>query len=710
MSPTAPAPPTATHRNYNAATEPPPTVASFSPTSTLQSHTTHRSTILVHQKSPLLIATPPQITRALAYSHPFILPLNHLAGLLSWTTGDAWESFLLVACFWATVLYGDLVARWAGPVVFGVTLILTMYSRRYSPLSSTSWINQTRKRAGNDSSEGEAAAAKHKRKESDGMRHHKSLDEIVAALQLFTARCNILLDPFLRLTDFLSTQRTATSATTRPALTAFFLRVLMLLPVWWCLTLPPAPWRLLSTRRVVLALGTVALSWHSRPARVSRAILWRSRTVRRIVAIITGLSLSPQTLTPTSSTRKTPRQPNYPPKTAHEIATSLAARRSHTNGAIIPPNITSTPHDPKSSAAPPESICFTFTLYENQRRWLGIGWTSSMLAYERAAWTDEHLNPVAPKDKYKLPEVEGGVAKWRWAEDSAWEVDMGSEDEAETHRGDIHRKRSRGGSSASTSSKVSSAKSRADEDEARGWVFYDNKWLHGRRGVDGWGRYTRRRRWVRDAELVELDPAAAEHGGSDATPVPSPRSNTEKGKDGASHDPDLLSPSLAASMGGNEGDAGGGKGVDREGGRDGASPLPAAKPTPDASPAAEPSHRHRMSWFSPRRHLSRRSRSGSGESHASTTPSVASGGAAGAGGLRVSTSGTHATGVLAGDNEREGAAGEAAGAPTVSGRSSVGHRRNDSEDDGYVPLRFRGRQGAVESDWGVGEDLGMELG
>lgn len=32
------------------------------------------------------------------------------------------------------------------------------------------------------------------------------------------------------------------------------------------------------------------------------------------------------------------------------------------------------------------------------------------------------------------------------------------------------------------------------------------KWNDGRRGQDGWGRYTRRRKWYRDAELVEIPP------------------------------------------------------------------------------------------------------------------------------------------------------------------------------------------------------------
>ena len=32
------------------------------------------------------------------------------------------------------------------------------------------------------------------------------------------------------------------------------------------------------------------------------------------------------------------------------------------------------------------------------------------------------------------------------------------------------------------------------------------QWQNGRKGKDGWNRYTRRRKWCRDAELVEISP------------------------------------------------------------------------------------------------------------------------------------------------------------------------------------------------------------
>src|SRR5271167_4483102 len=45
------------------------------------------------------------------------------------------------------------------------------------------------------------------------------------------------------------------------------------------------------------------------------------------------------------------------------------------------------------------------------------------------------------------------------------------------------------------------------------------QWQNGRRGQDGWGRYTRRRKWYRDAELVEVTPS------TEITPVPTPKHN-----------------------------------------------------------------------------------------------------------------------------------------------------------------------------------------
>ncbi|KAI2627649.1 Pex24p-domain-containing protein [Hypoxylon sp. NC1633] len=479
----------------------PPTYASFSPAnlSTAASAAKRRSTILVHQKSPLLLATPPQITRALAYSHPFLLPLNKLVGLLTWTTGDPWGSFLLLVIFWAAVLYGDVVVRLAGPIVVVMGIIGGMYARRYSPLSSSGWVerpstanNKDKKTAAASTAGAPGSLHQRNASESTRTRHQKTLDEIVDTVKVFTTRCNILLEPLLEMTDFLSTQRTATSATTRPALTTLFVRIVAVTPIWVALTLPPL--RIITTKRVVLVFGTLILTWHSRVCRVSRVLLWRSSTIRRLARLVTGLQFAEPAKTKPGGANavetdaiKASKAKQPLTKTAKVSTSALteALKRSGRSGVVDP------------------GVRFTFIIYENQRRWVGLGWTNSLFAYERAAWTDEHNNPVPPKDEFELPEVEDGHAKWRWVEESRWRVDGAPDlDEADY-----------------------------DTDAGKnGWIFYDNKWQNGRRGSDGWGRWTRRRKWYRDAELVEVSdgPASPPPPELPARPRPVPTPSSEK--------------------------------------------------------------------------------------------------------------------------------------------------------------------------------------
>lgn len=435
------------------ATGAPPTYATFSPVTlsgNTPSRSSRRSTILVHQKSPLLLATPPQITRALAYSHPFLLPLNTLAGLLTWSTGDPWESFLLVCAFWAIVLYGDIVVTWAGPVVVGAGLIAGMYGRRYSPLSSSGWTeprslfrdasskksNQAatdggQQKAGNN----DKKQAKHKRGNSEvtNTKHQKTLDEIVETLKEFTGRCNTLLEPMLELTDFVSTQRTPTSATTRPALTVIFMRLLIITPIWIALTIPP--WRVITTRRVVLVAGTIILTWHARVMRVFRALLWRSLTVRRLAAGITGLYFEAPDKLPEDDLKAS--------------AKGKGRMESELTKALRHPASLQTNHR-RSGSTRTAGVKFTFIIYENQRRWLGLGWTNSLFAYERPAWTDEHNNPVPARDEFELPEVEDGSRMvWRWVEGSRWRVDGVPDDQGPVDYD--------------------------NEEGKNGWIFYDNK-------------------------------------------------------------------------------------------------------------------------------------------------------------------------------------------------------------------------------------------
>jgi hypothetical protein len=106
----------------------PPTIAQFSKSPSAAEKASYHQ---IFQKSPLLASTPPQITRALSQIYPYARFLNRVAGLITWTTEDPWESFLLVATFWAIALYGDLALIWAGNLLVVLVLALGTYFSNY---------------------------------------------------------------------------------------------------------------------------------------------------------------------------------------------------------------------------------------------------------------------------------------------------------------------------------------------------------------------------------------------------------------------------------------------------------------------------------------------------------------------------------------------------------------------------------------------------
>ncbi|KAJ4190219.1 hypothetical protein NW755_005359 [Fusarium falciforme] len=199
--------------------------------------------------------------------------------------------------------------------------------------------------------------------------------------------------------------------------------------------------------------------------------------VRRLAAGITGLQFD----TPEKPFRKDL-------EVAATKGSERVAQESELTKALGKSSSFSTNHGRRNGHAKTAGVKFTFIIYENQRRWLGLGWTNNLFAYERPAWTDEHNNPVPAKDDFELPEVEDGSRmEWRWVQNGRWRVDGVTDDQG--------------------------AVDYDGEEGKNGWIFYDNKWQNGQRGQDGWSRWTRRRKWYRDAELVEVDQSQDAHAG-----------------------------------------------------------------------------------------------------------------------------------------------------------------------------------------------------
>lgn len=156
--------------------------------------------------------------------------------------------------------------------------------------------------------------------------------------------------------------------------------------------------------RIILALaGTVLFTWKARWAAVLRRALWRSAHVRWALyhawSRLSGLPLPPVTYSPQSQSEA-------------QLASVTAS----------------------AQALPATSIRFLFTIYENQRWWMGLDWTAALLPGERPSWCSVSQQPAAPPSAFALPAAttvytlapDGKhrlkrTAKWRW-EEPEWRV------------------------------------------------------------------------------------------------------------------------------------------------------------------------------------------------------------------------------------------------------------------------------------------------
>ncbi|CDK29449.1 unnamed protein product [Kuraishia capsulata CBS 1993] len=364
--------------------------------------------------SPLLLSTPPTVSKALIRAYPYLLIANKVLGVFTWTGDDYWLSVLTTCIFAIIVLYFETVIIYFGHIV-AVALISL-----YAVLGMTIEKEQELK---------------------------PTLDDVVQCLTSVTVRSDMLLSP-------ISSLSLSAYDLKRLFFTAIFLSPLYIIISYFLL--PP--------RTMIIALGLFVLTYHSASSRVTRKILWKSKFVRSLCFYATGLDLDFQ---------------HQNKHSLFQLATNKANKLTKLTG--------------NSSDGP---VRFTFVLYENQRRWLGIGWTANLLSYERTPWTDEFLNEAQSTEDFELPKVNDETGMyWRWI-DKTWRLDLTND-----------------GALTLSSSKP---KSTPDPKTDDGFVYFDNTWKSPST-EDTFSKYTRRRRWIRTAELVSPNhPAASPQ--SSATP------------------------------------------------------------------------------------------------------------------------------------------------------------------------------------------------
>jgi hypothetical protein len=140
-----------------------------------------------------------------------------------------------------------------------------------------------------------------------------------------------------------------------------------------------------------------------------------------------------------------------------------------------------------------DAMTVTVECYENQRWWAGLGWIAHLLRTERAAWSN-FKGDLALKPKDELDSAQQWIAlgaglmnveaqrervpsdlaslTWEWVPGSQWHLD------------------------------TAWASTEKQQVDAEGWVYGDHNWQRVKKKSSQAGNLTRRRRWIRQAFLV----------------------------------------------------------------------------------------------------------------------------------------------------------------------------------------------------------------
>lgn len=341
--------------------------------------------------------------------------------------------------------------------------------------------------------------------------------------------------------------------------------------------LPPYPIGALTVRSLVCFIGTLALTWCAPWCALFRQAIWKSSTIRRIVRG-TGKLLSG------SSPREAYGKGNLDDEWAHGLYHEDGSPLLSTNTLATAPNKKGTKKQ-EDKVVRHQDVVYQFSIFENQRWWVGLDWTAALLPQERPSWSDEANNPVSPPSSFSLPATKimltpsptkedpkaftRRTIKWQWV-DPEWSIagvssrDGGYYPASTVYKGSakdaaiksasvvddkdalaaakqgylgdaLNRLRAKSGDdpnagiedAGTTVHKVGEGEEEWDVD-GEGWQYGDNAWDKMSK-KSGMGRYTRRRKWVRRAVLLEVVEYGV-HGPSPAaaSPVSTPDAGADK--------------------------------------------------------------------------------------------------------------------------------------------------------------------------------------
>lgn len=367
-----------------------------------------------------LLTDNPILASALSNIFPYILFIDDFLEVITWTNANPYKNLLLVATYSAVVLFWSSLRLWIIPILTVLAFLSVVWN--------TSSVIYDAK-----------------------FDEKPTVDEVLRTLHNITVRFELLLRPAKNLS--LAERNYVTILTGAVLMTPLHLLIMK-----WFLLPKTFSW----------LVGLFVLTYHSPYAFASRRLLWRSAYVRKCAYVLTGLNFRLARGELTGSRAH---------ETISRAHTPNSASMEDSNDAVPIPNkakmvndFTITQKTILSSTQLRQTV--RFDILENERRWLGLGWSKYLLPNERSCYCYEALMMPAPEPSlgvhFRFPVYGDDLYsyQWQWM-DETWKLDTEYD--------------------------------RTKDKE--GWVYYDNNWDLPR-SYDGFSRYTRSRKWTRRAILL----------------------------------------------------------------------------------------------------------------------------------------------------------------------------------------------------------------
>lgn len=318
-----------------------------------------------------LLVENPILALALLNIFPYLLLMDNLLEIITWTNDDPYQNFLFITGYSVLVLYWHTLRFVALPLLIAALFL------------SIVWRTSTIMR---DLKYGEKP----------------TIDEVLQTLHNITVRFDLFFRP-ARHVRF-----------TRKNYLKFVILAILVTPVHAAV----ARTFLLPTVLTWLN-GVFFLTYHSPWAYTIRHLLWRSLYIRLLAYYMTGLDIKISTDEGKEKVHGGISRIHSPSATDVEDEASSAPIVTDNDFTIV-----------KKVIASPKQLRQTvrFDILENERRWFGFGWSKLLLPNERASYCYEQLmrpSPDPQDDDFEFPVCEHDLYKytWQWM-DERWELDL----------------------------------------------------------------------------------------------------------------------------------------------------------------------------------------------------------------------------------------------------------------------------------------------